>query len=185
MRKWLIKFIDLILYSNLWIAVAALAMSMQTQYLLLGKVSYTPYLPFVFFGSLFLYALHRIIGLEKAKPFQEKGRYWVIATFKRHIQLYAAISSLFCIYFFFFLPFFVQLNLLIPALLALAYVIPMFKGKKTPTRFSFYQSIPDRPCLDLAYSDPAGLSLAFRATACHHLDVFGTHLFCIRYYDSI
>lgn len=130
MRKWLIPLIDLILYSNFWIALAALAMTLQTQLFLLGKLQYSPYWVFVFSGSLFLYALHRIVGLEKAKPFQESGRYQVIVTFKHHIQVYAALSILVSAFFFFLLPWPVQLSLFIPALLSLAYVIPVLKGKK-------------------------------------------------------
>lgn len=130
MRKWLIKFIDLILYSNLWIALGALAMALQTQLFLFGRVRYTPYLPFLFCGSLFLYALHRIVGLQKAKPFQDKGRYQVIATFKSHIQFYAATSALVGSYFFFQLPLKLQLSLFAPLLLSLAYVVPIFGGKK-------------------------------------------------------
>lgn len=137
MRKWLIKFIDLILYSNLWIAVAALAMAMQTQLFLFGRVRYTPYLPFLFCGTLFLYAIHRIVGLQKAKPFQEKGRYKVIATFKSHIQFYAGISALVGAYFFFQLDLSFQLSLFAPALLSLAYVIPLFDGKKRLRDFHF------------------------------------------------
>jgi len=130
MRKWLIPLIDLILYSNFWIALAALAMTLQTQLFLLGKLQYSPYWVFVFSGSLFLYALHRIVGLEKAKPFQESGRYQVIVTFKHHIQVYAALSILVSAFFFFLLPWPVQLSLFLPALLSLAYVIPVLKGKK-------------------------------------------------------
>ncbi len=130
MRKWLIPLIDLILYSNFWIALAALAMTLQTQLFLLGKLQYSPYWIFVFSGSLFLYALHRIVGLEKAKPFQESGRYQVIVTFKHHIQIYAALSILVSGFFFFLLPWPVQLSLFLPALLSLAYVVPVLKGKK-------------------------------------------------------
>ncbi len=137
MWKWLIKFIDLILYSNLWIALAALAMAMQSQIFLFGRVRYDPYLPFLFCGTLFLYAIHRIVGLQKAEPFQQEGRYKVIATFKRHIQLYAGISALVGAYFFFQLDFTFQLSLFTPAILSLAYVIPLFAGKKRLRDFHF------------------------------------------------
>ena len=66
--------INLILYSNLWIALAALAMAAQTQLLLSGQVQPTPLLGFILFATLFLYAVHRIVGLEKAQPFLKKGR---------------------------------------------------------------------------------------------------------------
>ena len=137
MQKWLIKLIDLILYSNLWIALAALAMALQTQLFLFGRPRYTPYLPFLFCGTLFLYAIHRIVGLQKAKPFQEKGRYWVIATFKSHIRFYAGLSALVGAYYFFQLDLWFQLSLFAPALLSLAYVIPLFSGKKRLRDFHF------------------------------------------------
>lgn len=130
MRKCLIKLIDLILYSNLWIALGALAMGLQTQLFLFGRIQYASYFPFLFCGTLFLYAIHRIVGLQKAKPFQAQGRYWVIATFKSHIQLYAGISALIGAFFFFQLPLRLQISLFAPAALSLAYVVPIFKGKK-------------------------------------------------------
>lgn len=137
MQKWLIKFIDLILYSNLWIAIAALAMALQTQLFLFGRLQYSPYFPFLFCGTLFLYAIHRIVGLQKSEPFQEKGRYWVIATFKSHIRFYAGLSALVGAYFFFQLDLSFQLSLFAPALLSLAYVIPLFAGKKRLRDFHF------------------------------------------------
>jgi len=123
-------FIDFILYSNLWIACAALAMAAQTQLLLSGQVQPTPLLGFIFFATLLLYALHRIIGLEKAGPFQQKGRFLVIARFKRHIIFYAIAAAPGATCFFFQLPLNVQVAAVAPSLAALAYVLPFLSGRR-------------------------------------------------------
>jgi 4-hydroxybenzoate polyprenyltransferase len=130
-------FIDLVLYSNLWIALSALAMSAQTQLLLLGRILLTPLLGFVFFATLFLYALHRIIGLQRAVPFQQSGRYFVIRKFKIHITIYAVLSGLLTTYFFFLMPFWLQLACLAPSLLALGYVAPLFGGTRRLRDFHY------------------------------------------------
>lgn len=127
--RFIIAIIDFLLYSNLWIACAAVAMAAQTQLLLTGKVQPTPLLGFIFFATLLLYALHRIVGLKKSKPFQSQGRYKVIARFKGHISIYAAVSAGGALLCFFHLPFSLQLATFLPALISLGYVLP-FRGRR-------------------------------------------------------
>jgi len=63
------KTIDLILYSNYWIALCAVAMLWQTL-LLLGEPIKIDYLTgVVFFATLFLYAAHRIVGISRLEEF--------------------------------------------------------------------------------------------------------------------
>lgn len=128
--KLLIKFIDLILYGNFWIAAAALAMSMQTEFLLTGELKPTSLWGLIFFATLLLYALHHTVGLEKVKPFKDKGRYSVIARFKHHILFYAAVSAMAGIFLFFSQPLKVQLGLIAPAVISLAYVLPFLSKKR-------------------------------------------------------
>ena len=66
-KKLLIKFIDLILYGNFWIALAALAMALQSQYIFTGQLTLNNLSYFIFSSTLLLYALHRIVGLKKVK----------------------------------------------------------------------------------------------------------------------
>ncbi|MFK7983432.1 MAG: hypothetical protein AB8G86_25850, partial [Saprospiraceae bacterium] len=54
---------------------------------------------FIFFSTLLLYALHRLVGLSKADGFKEKGRYFVIERFRSHIGFYALLSGLATIWF--------------------------------------------------------------------------------------
>ena len=122
--------IDFVLYSNLWIAMAAFAMAAQTQFLLSGRVYFTPLLGFILFATLLLYAVHRIVGLEKAQPFLKKGRFFVISRFRTHIMAYAALAAIGAAVFFFRLSFHLQLAAVAPSLIALGYVLPFLSGRK-------------------------------------------------------
>ena len=111
--------------------MAALAMCLLTQILLRGSIQLSPFSWFIFSSTLFLYAIHRIVGLKKVNDFIDHGRYLVIATFKSHIIVYAILAGLASIYLFFQLSFTIQLFLVIPALVSLAYVLPLlYQGKR-------------------------------------------------------
>ena len=123
-------FFNLLLYGNFWIAACAAAMTLQTLYITAGTLKVTPYVGFVFFSTLMLYAFHRIIGLKKVKPFTDRGRYFVIEKYKNHIFVYAVIGAIGALSCFFMLDFSLQIALVLPALLSLGYVIPVLKGAK-------------------------------------------------------
>lgn len=131
------KFINLILFGNFWIALCAVAMTWQTELLLFGNFEWTYLTSFVFFSTLFLYAIHRIVGLVKVKPFLEKYRYAVIYRFRNHIKFYAFVGGVGALYFFFQLSFVNQLLLIIPSILSLGYVLPFVKGKKRLRDFDY------------------------------------------------
>lgn len=130
MKALLTALLDFVLYSNLWIAVGATAMAAQTQYLLWGQAEPTPLLGFVFFATLFLYALHRIFGLRRAGPFLATDRYAFIARFQGYWQFYTLALGLCAGLFFLQLPFPLMGAVLLPCLLALAYVLPVWKGRR-------------------------------------------------------
>ena len=129
--RYLGQLIDLIFYSNLWIALAALCMCLQTQLILTDSYAITPFCWFTFTSTLFLYAIHRIVGLKKVAEFTDQGRYRIISKFKNHILIYAVIAGGASLYFFFQLDFTIQLVLITPALISLAYVLPvLYQGKR-------------------------------------------------------
>ena len=128
MRASRTALLDLLLYSNFWIALAAVGMAAQTQFLLLGEGAPTALLGFIFFATLFLYAVHRIIGLQKSKPFTEEGRYAVISRFKGHIVFYAGMAGLCAGIFLLQMPVNLIAGLVVPCLLSLLYVLPIWKG---------------------------------------------------------
>ena len=118
------------LYSNLWIALNATAQVLQTQYLLEGRFRFTPIIGLVFFGTLFIYAIHRVNGLGQLAPFTSAGRFKIISEHKRHILIYALIGLVGGAVFFFFLPWRIQWMLGLPGVIALGYVIPLGKSGK-------------------------------------------------------
>ncbi len=130
MKSLLEKITNLVLYGNFWIAGCALFMSVQTQFLLIGRFIPVPVFVFIFSSTLFLYAIHRIVGLEKVKAFNEKGRYQVIANFKYHILFYAVTAGVLALLLFFYLSWQSQLGLLLIGGISFAYVLPFMAGRK-------------------------------------------------------
>ncbi|HMQ49411.1 MAG TPA: UbiA family prenyltransferase [Saprospiraceae bacterium] len=130
-------FINLVLYSNLWIALGALCLTGQTLFLLEGTVDAQPLLPFVFSATLFLYAAHRLIGLFTFRFKVNNSRIQVIKAFKHHILIYALFSGLAAFVSFLFLKRETQWAVLIPALVSLAYIMPIFGDGKRLRDFSF------------------------------------------------
>ncbi|MCB9285064.1 MAG: hypothetical protein H6563_13390 [Lewinellaceae bacterium] len=135
--SWATKAADWVLYSNLWIALNATAQVAQTQYLLDGHFRWGPDLGFVFFGTLFIYALHRISGLKQLAPFTAAGRLKVISEHRKDILVYAIIGLTGAAVFFFFFPWRIQLMLGLPGLLALGYVIPFGASRKRLRDYHF------------------------------------------------
>jgi hypothetical protein len=124
------KFIDFLLYGNFWIAFCALCMLWQTQWLLNDAFGGDPLSAYVFFSTLFLYAVHRIVGIRKVRPFLEWERFRVISRYRKHIQVYAVASGLGALWFFFQLNHKIQLAVVIPALLSMGYAVPVLTGKR-------------------------------------------------------
>lgn len=118
--------INLILYGHFWIAAAALSMYLQAEWLLTGRIDWgLPHL-IVGSGTLCLYALHRVVGLQNIAPFKGRGRYRIIARFRWHIIGYLVFFGILAASGFLLLPAYLQLTLAVPCLLALAYVLPIF-----------------------------------------------------------
>lgn len=123
--------IDLILYSNFWIAACAAAMCWSTQLVLTGRFYLHPLGAFVFFATLLLYALHRLVGLSRAEGFKDKGRYFVIERFQNHIGLYALLSGIGTLWFAWQLPWKVWWSLVLVAMISISYVLPVFgRGRR-------------------------------------------------------
>ena len=80
---------------------------------------------FLLWSTLFLYGVHRIVGIQKLTQYKEVERYGVIAKFSHHIRVYAVIGllgTLFCLW---QVPWKVWLWLIVPGILAIGYVVPL------------------------------------------------------------
>lgn len=106
-------------------------MTLQTQWVLVGKLEFTDLVWFTFFSTLSLYAVHRLTGLVKVEAFKDKGRYAVISRFKNHIIGYAVLSALLGAWFFFQLNIQLKFQMIIAGAVSLGYVLPVFgKGRR-------------------------------------------------------
>lgn len=129
------KFINFLLYSNIYIAFCAVAMTAQTLYVFDINIKTSPaLLGLVFFSTLVIYALHRLVSLSKVDKSLEVERFNVIGTYQQHIQVYAGLGILGGAICFFFLNRSTQYALVLPALLSLGYVIPFMGNKKLRLR---------------------------------------------------
>ena len=125
MRQLGLRFVDMLLYGDFWIAACATALVWQTQTILLGAPRMTPLVLFVFCSTLFVYALHRSIGLRKMAAFSRQGRYRIITRFRYHIRIYALLGALSAAYFFWLLPAQVRWWVVLPGLASIGYVLPV------------------------------------------------------------
>lgn len=124
------SFVDLILYGHFWIALAAWLMQLQTQLLLFGQWRWSAFDGFVAAGTLVIYALHRLVAMYLQREPIYAGRFRVMRAYQSHIMLYAIVAAMAGAWFFWQLDLQVQVSLLAPCLVALAYVLPLFRGKR-------------------------------------------------------
>lgn len=126
----LLRFVDLVLYGHFWIALAAWLMQAQTQLLYFGYWQWSAFDGFVAAGTLVIYAIHRLVAMQLQEQPVYAGRFKIMRAYQHHIVGYALIAAGVGAWFFFQLDFSLQLTLLLPCLVALAYVLPMFKGRR-------------------------------------------------------
>ena len=134
-RKDLLKrivwsIINFLLYSNVWIAIAAVVMTLQTEYTFLAQLRLNRLHCFIFSSTLFVYAAHRLVALKKLESDQWQERFFYISKAQRWIFVYAVVAALSSFTLYIALPFSVQLAILVPGVLSLAYVFPVLKNKR-------------------------------------------------------
>ncbi|MCB0705885.1 MAG: hypothetical protein KDC34_11270 [Saprospiraceae bacterium] len=119
----------MLLYGNFWIALCSTALVWQTEFLLTGTFDPLSVLSrFLFCSTLFLYAAHRIVGLEKVSAFHQQGRFKVIYRHRRHIRIYAIIGAMGAAWYFFQLKPLTQILMVPAGIISLAYVLPIWTG---------------------------------------------------------
>lgn len=123
----MIPFVQAIFYGNYWIALAALCMAMQTEYLLKGHCDFTsPVALFIFFGTLFIYSIHRLYGLHVA-GLSKDSPYGKIPFL---LKINAITGGVVCAVCWFGLNEAARWQTLLPCVLALAYVLPVLPGRR-------------------------------------------------------
>ncbi len=123
------------IYSNLWIAAGAVALCLQTRYLITGKLIFSDFAIFAFFSTLLLYGVHRLVGLKKVK--QQQARFAIIARFKPWLIGSSIVSAIVCGWLFLQFSFELKLAMVFPAMAAAGYAIPLFPKQKRLRDFSY------------------------------------------------
>jgi 4-hydroxybenzoate polyprenyltransferase len=123
------------LYSNIFIAICAVAMTFQTYWILGIDYKTSPALAgLVFFSTWVIYAIHRLVSLDKVDKSLKVDRFQIIAHYQRHIQFYTFLATIGVGVCFFFLQPITQVALVLPGLLSLGYVIPFLGEQKKRLR---------------------------------------------------
>lgn len=117
------------LYSSLHISLCAALLTLESFYILGENIQWELVL-FVGLSTMAVYSAHRLVGMSKVKAFENQGRYRVIKKYRHHILVYFGISFLFSVYFFFKLDFRQMQMMVVPGILTVAYVLPIFKTRR-------------------------------------------------------
>lgn len=129
-KELVVAFWELILYGNFWIAFGASSTTLLTLFLAKNKWEVDASVCFLFFSTLLVYSLHRLVGLNKARKVRMTDRYKTILSYRKHIFGYAIIGLIGSLYFFFALDIIAQVIIAGLGVISLTYVLPVFKGKR-------------------------------------------------------
>lgn len=128
--RWLQQALDLLVYGNWWIGLAALCLYAQTQCILLGRYHWDRVGWFVLGATVFLYGLHRTEGLKNLPPDLRNARWSAIAHHKNYIQAISSVTGVLILTLFVGLPWTLKCAIAFPAVLGFAYALPIFPGRR-------------------------------------------------------
>ena len=128
--KLVSKIVDFILYTNIWIGIGALLLYLQSTALMEGKYHASNIAYLVAFSTIWLYSLHRAVGLKKVDDIEENSRFYRIHQLKNLIYLIGTACMIACIYLLTLIPFQFLMALAFPGLVSILYVLPVFSGKR-------------------------------------------------------
>lgn len=135
--RYIHRCIDFLLYSNIWIAGAATALYLYSKYYFTTDLSFDLVALFVFCTCIWLYSLHRFIGLGRVHISESSYRYRQIHRFKIPFQILAIVSFVGSILLVTQLSWTQILMLVIPGILSLLYVLPVFSKRRRLRDFHY------------------------------------------------
>lgn len=99
------------------------------------------YLLLVFSGTLLIYSLHRIIGINKLSEVKDSGRFKVIREYKSHIQFYILLSVIALTWAVWNLGMDTLWKLAGAGVISMAYVLPFFGSGRRLRDFNYIKII--------------------------------------------
>ena len=131
------KLAHLLIFSSVFMGIGAVSMTLLS-FELIGYNSYPPvYIWFVFSSATFLYSLHRVVGIEKVKDYEDQGRFLIIKKYQKQIWVFGILAGVGSAITFFQLDRHVQIQLILPAAISLLYVLPVFPKNKRLRDYPF------------------------------------------------
>ncbi len=128
--KLLTKFVDFILYTNIWIGLGAFLLYQQSLYFFGAAFAPTPLAFLVGCSTVWLYSLHRAVGIRKIKSIQSGSRFYKIHRLRIPIYLIGILSLLASFYFLLQIDFRFVVALSFPGLVSILYVLPVFSKNR-------------------------------------------------------
>ena len=125
------KIINFLLYGNFFIALCAYSQTVQTcRFLGDDNISQSVLPIFVAAATFFLYNIHKPITFFLKKQLVDNQRFLKTKSFSSPLSILTILAGLFCMYYFFSIKTITQWSLIVAAFLSLAYVLPIFGGKR-------------------------------------------------------
>jgi len=124
------KLSNLILYSSVWIGACSAALVTFTYDVTGSGILLDPYVGLVFCGTLVLYTMHHLSGIERLRKHTEAGRFAIIREYRSHILIYGIIGAAGGLYFLSALSVHLIAWLIVPGVLSFLYVVPLGKRKR-------------------------------------------------------
>ncbi len=124
------RFIDLMLYSNIFIAICASSLVYQVYWIENSPGWYHPLAWLVFFATVFVYSAHRLVGFTRLERVYDNRRISVILHFKSHIAVYTLVALAGFLFSCTLVRTSSLLLMMIPGILTLLYIVPVFRHRR-------------------------------------------------------
>jgi 4-hydroxybenzoate polyprenyltransferase len=121
---------DTLLYGHIWIAMCAVAMVVQTGFVLTARVEWTALEGFVAAGTWLAYTLHRLVAPTVQPSLRAAARFRTIGTYRRVLVWAAWPVAAVGAWCFLSLPHGVQFAVIVPGMVALLYPLPLYRGRR-------------------------------------------------------
>lgn len=122
--------IDTLLYGHIWIAVCAVAMAVQTGFVLTARVEWTSLEGFVAAGTWLAYTLHRLVAPNVQPSLRAAVRFRTIGAYRQALLWVAWPVAAAAVWCFLSLPRGVQFAAVFPGAVALLYPLPLWQGRR-------------------------------------------------------
>lgn len=127
---FLYKLIDLLLYGNFFIALCAASMVYQIHIINDDFQWFNPGAFLLFFATLFIYSLHRLVSSNILEKTSNNRRLSIILQFQKHLVGYALIGMLGTLIMCTLVPVEFLFLLVIPGAVSILYIAPVFRNKQ-------------------------------------------------------